>query len=511
MMKKTMNQYMSRLAAVALAMAALTPAMAQTDDDDDEGLSGFAKVWVKAVAAPEDKDLGNSVRVNSTLWRASREAKNTTFAVSEGYARVTIGAKEVAQKQEGYKFAGWYLDDGDGLFDITKDARITEGDTSLDVTVTLDEQKGGNLTYTLFIKMDEGSVFATDAEAKAAADVEEPVTLFAYFSDGDFVSTATGGTDLGTVAIDKVVNHPGDEITLTATPAEGFVFDYWKDAAKGKTIVSTENPWTTTAQGSTTYYAVFSKEDALTIDFPEEGGFKVIVLDDANWVADEAAGLTNYLFDKNDLIDQDGRQLLAIDNEDAQRYTLNKQASTYWSGTTPNFVYGKGRVKLSYSQSYGEGRVDANLILYADKAQVFPVESGFASDPVKDATVYTWNEELQAFLRLGDTHTGTVTVPAGTAYLLVRGEEPAEALAIGTTPEAYDAAISYLESLGSVVPGDVDGNGTIDVTDVTLTISYILGETPDGFLPEAADVNNDGGVDVTDVTTMIDLILNATE
>ena len=55
--------------------------------------------------------------------------------------------------------------------------------------------------------------------------------------------------------------------------------------------------------------------------------------------------------------------------------------------------------------------------------------------------------------------------------------------------------------------GDVNGDGSVSVTDVTMTISHILGRTPDGFNAAAADVNGDGSISVTDVTTIISIIL----
>ena len=39
-------------------------------------------------------------------------------------------------------------------------------------------------------------------------------------------------------------------------------------------------------------------------------------------------------------------------------------------------------------------------------------------------------------------------------------------------------------------------------------ISHILGLTPDGFDAAAADVNGDGIINVTDVTAVINIILN---
>ena len=55
--------------------------------------------------------------------------------------------------------------------------------------------------------------------------------------------------------------------------------------------------------------------------------------------------------------------------------------------------------------------------------------------------------------------------------------------------------------------GDTNGDGKVDIVDVTSTISYILGETPENFDEKAADVNEDGIINIVDVTTMIDMIL----
>ena len=55
--------------------------------------------------------------------------------------------------------------------------------------------------------------------------------------------------------------------------------------------------------------------------------------------------------------------------------------------------------------------------------------------------------------------------------------------------------------------GDVNGDGSVNVVDVTGTISYILGQKPADFNASVADVNGDGSINVVDVTTIIDIIL----
>ena len=56
-------------------------------------------------------------------------------------------------------------------------------------------------------------------------------------------------------------------------------------------------------------------------------------------------------------------------------------------------------------------------------------------------------------------------------------------------------------------PGDANGDGKVDVNDVTSTINYILGKNPSPFIFENANVNGDSKVDVMDVTLIINIIL----
>lgn len=60
---------------------------------------------------------------------------------------------------------------------------------------------------------------------------------------------------------------------------------------------------------------------------------------------------------------------------------------------------------------------------------------------------------------------------------------------------------------GSFLPGDVNHDGQVNITDVTLTVNYILtGETKNFFFDEA-NLNGDTEVNVTDVTALVNLIL----
>lgn len=60
----------------------------------------------------------------------------------------------------------------------------------------------------------------------------------------------------------------------------------------------------------------------------------------------------------------------------------------------------------------------------------------------------------------------------------------------------------------SVIKGDVNGDGVVDVTDVNLIINLILGKESDSYLRQQADLDEDGNVDIADVNQEVNIILN---
>lgn len=57
-------------------------------------------------------------------------------------------------------------------------------------------------------------------------------------------------------------------------------------------------------------------------------------------------------------------------------------------------------------------------------------------------------------------------------------------------------------------PGDVNGNGYVDIADVTILIDYLLDSSGD-ILENEADVDQDSTVSINDVTTLIDILLGS--
>lgn len=59
----------------------------------------------------------------------------------------------------------------------------------------------------------------------------------------------------------------------------------------------------------------------------------------------------------------------------------------------------------------------------------------------------------------------------------------------------------------AVLPGDVDGNGIVDIADVTTLIDVLLSGGDMAYNAENADFDGDGEVSIGDVTALIDALL----
>jgi len=55
--------------------------------------------------------------------------------------------------------------------------------------------------------------------------------------------------------------------------------------------------------------------------------------------------------------------------------------------------------------------------------------------------------------------------------------------------------------------GDVNGDGDVDINDVTALIDRVLGREPQPFNADAANLNGDDDIDINDVTALIDRVL----
>lgn len=71
----------------------------------------------------------------------------------------------------------------------------------------------------------------------------------------------------------------------------------------------------------------------------------------------------------------------------------------------------------------------------------------------------------------------------------------------GTPSEPFEIEVD-----GLVRKGDSNGDGVINIADVTAIINYINGTTSGAFNETAADANSDGSINIADVTAVINMI-----
>ena len=75
-------------------------------------------------------------------------------------------------------------------------------------------------------------------------------------------------------------------------------------------------------------------------------------------------------------------------------------------------------------------------------------------------------------------------------------------------PVTFDGKL-VVGSKQDTVIGDANGDGTVDVADITTIAAYILGAYPELFDEKAADANQDGTIDVADITATAAIILGS--
>ena len=110
------------------------------------------------------------------------------------------------------------------------------------------------------------------------------------------------------------------------------------------------------------------------------------------------------------------------------------------------------------------------------------------------------------------------TVPSGTVFsdpvdMNIEGT-PATFKITATGFKAYPGRRSWFDNLkiqklelnATVKKGDANGDGEVNITDVSYVLDYINGVSTEGFNADAADVNSDGEINITDVSLIIDII-----
>ena len=86
----------------------------------------------------------------------------------------------------------------------------------------------------------------------------------------------------------------------------------------------------------------------------------------------------------------------------------------------------------------------------------------------------------------------------------------AEGTATIALAEVQDMYFSNEAGGPAFIRGDVNGDNTVSIADVTALINYLLSGDTTGISVEAANCNQDENVSIADVTTLINYLLSGT-
>ena len=71
----------------------------------------------------------------------------------------------------------------------------------------------------------------------------------------------------------------------------------------------------------------------------------------------------------------------------------------------------------------------------------------------------------------------------------------------------YDEGLPSSLPIWTKIPGDANGDGNVNVIDVTTMVDYILSINKTGVSLFNVDMNKDGRYNVTDITMIVNIIL----
>jgi hypothetical protein len=127
-----------------------------------------------------------------------------------------------------------------------------------------------------------------------------------------------------------------------------------------------------------------------------------------------------------------------------------------------------------------------------------------------DPAVANYSLEINGEPNLDDFTADVTGVSAVLVKSMEMNQDGSYRIAISAIPADLQAAACYVITVAapSVLRGDVNDDGTVDISDVTVLIDYLLSGNAQSVNLEAADVDASGNVDIADVTEIIDKLLS---
>ena len=172
---------------------------------------------------------------------------------------------------------------------------------------------------------------------------------------------------------------------------------------------------------------------------------------------------------------------------------------------------------VTFSTNGNPGSGSKNDAVYVDDMEL--VYLGNMTDlRYQGATIAGWNpavtEYSMEFNSEPDLDDFTATIEGASAVLTMSMEQNADGsyrIAICVVSGDLQNAESYIINAtiaSTILRGDVNGDGSITITDVSALIDYLLTHDDSNINAQNADVDASGNIAISDVSTLIDILLN---
>ena len=180
----------------------------------------------------------------------------------------------------------------------------------------------------------------------------------------------------------------------------------------------------------------------------------------------------------------------------------------------PNHAITKG-IFVTFSTNANPGQGSENDKLYIDDMELVyladMVELTYQNNMIQgwDPAVTTYNMEIAGEPNLDDFSYVYDGESAVCTKSMEQNADGSYRIAISVVSADLQNATCYIINVtpaSEVMLGDVDGNGTINVSDATLLITYVLNGSADINRPNS-DMDDNGIINVSDITLLINYLL----